>query len=497
MKKAVAYIDSYMNEEKSKTGIENQGTFLIATVKGDVHDIGKNIVGVVLACNGYKVIDLGVMVSCAKILEEARKHNADLIGLSGLITPSLEEMISNAKEMERTGFKVPLLIGGATTSRVHTAVKIDPHYSGPVAHVTDASLVVEVCRQLTGSEKEKYFALTKQKSKETRENYLSKGSADLVSFAEAQKARFQFDWNSYKPPQPEKTGIFEFAVTLEELIPYIDWSPFFWSWELKGTYPQILSHPKYGEEAGKLHQDALALLKEALAEKRFSPRSLVGLFPAYSQGEDVHLYDEKTGKEFQSFYFLRQQRKKEAVSGTHYSLSDFVSPQKSAKDHLGLFVVTAGNNVEKWATECEKQHDDYKAILVKAVGDRIAEALAEWTHKKVRQIFDFGKKEDLTNQDLIAEKYQGIRPAPGYPACPDHTAKFDLWKLLDVEKRLGVKLTESAAMTPASSVSGFYFTHPQAKYFHVGQVGTDQLQDMSQRRNMSLEELEKWLAPYL
>lgn len=497
MKKAVAYLEPFMEEEKNKTGIENQGTFLIATVKGDVHDIGKNIVGVVLACNGYKVIDLGVMVSCGKILEEAKKHKADIIGLSGLITPSLEEMISNAKEMERSGFKVPLLIGGATTSRVHTAVKIDPHYSGPVSHVADASLVVEVCRQLTGENKEKYFSETKQKSKEIRDNYLSKGTVDLVSFAESQKAKFQFDWSSYRPPQPDRKGIFEFSVTLDELIPYIDWSPFFWSWELKGTYPQILKNPKYGEEAHKLHQDALNLLKEAQLGKKFSPRSLVGLFPAYSHGEDVHLYDDQSGKEIQSFYFLRQQRKKEAVSGTHYCLSDFISPQKEAKDHLGLFVVTVGDGVEKWSLECEKQNDDYKAILVKAVGDRLAEALAEWTHKKVREIFGFGKKEDLTNEDLIAEKYQGIRPAPGYPACPDHTSKFDLWKLLDVEKRLGVKLTESAAMTPASSVSGFYFTHPESKYFHVGQIGSDQLQGMAQRRNMSLKELEKWLAPYL
>ena len=498
MKKAVAHLEPFMEAEKKLTGLENQGVFVIATVKGDVHDIGKNIVGVVLACNGYKVIDLGVMVSISKILEEAKKHKADILGLSGLITPSLEEMIFNAKEMQRDGFTIPLLIGGATTSRVHTAVKIDPHYAGPVVHVNDASLVVEVCRNLTGDKKLEHQKQIKKQNLETRENYLSQSIDDFVPLAKARENKYMMNWSTEDIAVPNKQGVFEINVDLKDLVSFIDWSPFFWSWELKGIYPKIFDNPKYGEEAKKLHADAESLLQQAIAQKKFTPKAVVGIFSANSVGDDVEIYldDEKTKTEM--FYFLRQQRAKNAVSGTHYCLSDFVAPKESGRqDYLGCFAVTIGAGVEAWSKEFALAHDDYSAILVKAIGDRMAEALAEYTHQKVREIFKFGLTENLTFDDLIQEKYRGLRPAPGYPACPDHTAKFTLWNLLDVENKIGVSLTESAAMTPTSSVSGFYFTNPASKYFHVGKIGRDQLEDMAKRRPMALTDLEKWLAPLL
>ncbi|MEK6772754.1 MAG: methionine synthase [Bdellovibrionota bacterium] len=491
MKKAVAYLEPFMDEEKKKTGLQNQGTMVIATVKGDVHDIGKNIVGVVMACNGYKVIDLGVMVQGAKIFDEARAHKADMIGLSGLITPSLEEMITNAKEMERQGFKIPLLIGGATTSRVHTAVKIDPHYSGPVIHVSDASLVVEACRGLIGEKSTQRAVEIKKDSKIIRDSYQSSVSLDLVSLAEARAKKYKCDWDKIDIAKPSKTGVFEIPVRVEDIVDYIDWSPFFWAWELKGLYPKIFEHPKYGDEARKLFNDGQLLLRRALVEKKILPKILVGIFPAYSEGDDIIVENQK-------FYFMRQQRAKDAVNGTHYCLSDFIAPKSANKqDHLGCFVVTAGPEIETWAKKLENENDDYNSILVKALGDRMAEALAEYAHKKVREIFGYGKTEDLTNAELIAEKYRGIRPAPGYPACPDHTAKFTLWEMLQVQERIGVKITETAVMSPASSVSGFYFVHPESKYFHVGKIGDDQLKDMAKRRNEDVEFLEKWLAPQL
>lgn len=502
MKKAVAHLEPFMEEEKKKTGLQNQGTMVIATVKGDVHDIGKNIVGVVMACNGYKVIDLGVMVPGPTIFQEAKKQNADMIGLSGLITPSLEEMITNAKEMERLGFKIPLLIGGATTSRVHTAVKIDPHYSGPVIHVSDASLVVEACRNLIGEKSSQRTVEIKNDSRTIRESYQSGAAQELVSLSEARAKKFTCDWDKTDIAKPSRTGVFEIPVRVEDIVDYIDWSPFFWAWELKGLFPKIFENPKYGDEAKKLFKDGQDLLSRALREKKLLPKILVGILPAYAEGDDVVVQCPSIGStdtmESRKFYFLRQQRKKDAVSGTHYCLSDFIAPKSAnKKDHLGCFVVTVGTEIEAWAKKFEDENDDYSSILVKAIGDRMAEALAEYAHKRVREIFGFGAVENLSNEELIAEKYRGIRPAPGYPACPDHTGKFTLWEILDVEKRIGVKLTETAVMTPPSSVSGFYFVHPEAKYFHVGKIGNDQLNDMKQRRGVELSYLEKWLAPQL
>jgi len=503
MKKAVAYLEPFMAQEKAdlQNGeVHSAPVFVIATVKGDVHDIGKNIVGVVLGCNGYRVIDLGVMVSCNTILEEARKHRANIIGFSGLITPSLEEMIFNVKEMERQGFKTPVMIGGATTSRVHTAVKIDPHYSGVVAHIPDASLIVEVCSQLLNPEKGKEAALVmKSESQRIRESYLL-NNADphqMVDFKIAQSKKYSVDWQKTPIAEPSRTGVFELNATLGELADYIDWSPFFWTWELKGLFPQILSHEKYGVEATQLFNDAQKLLKDAIQNKKLNPRSLVGIFSASSDGEDIILTD--TNKNYlERLCFIRQQRKKESNNDLHLCLSDFICPTSFHRnDFMGLFAVTSGPEVEKIAKEYELQHDDYSSILIKAIGDRIAEALAEWTHKKVREIFEFGKTENLHPEDLIREKYQGIRPAPGYPACPDHTEKIKIWKLLQVQERIGIELTESLVMSPGSSVCGYYFTHPESKYFHVGKIGEDQLSALAERKQMPTEELRRWLAPQL
>ncbi len=497
MKKAVAYLEPFMEEEKKRTGLQNKGTMVIATVKGDVHDIGKNIVGVVMACNGYKIIDLGVMVQGAKIFEEAKKHQADLIGLSGLITPSLDEMINNAKEMERLGFKTPLLIGGATTSRVHTAVKIDPHYSGAVVHVNDASLIIEACHNLIGEKAEERTREIKIQSQKVRENYQQSSTHELVSIEEARSKKFKCNWDKLEMPIPTQTGVFEIPVRPEDVVSYIDWSPFFWAWELKGMYPKIFENPKYGDEARKLFKDATELLTQAILKKKINPKILVGIFPAWSQDDDVNVELGKNG-ETKTFHFLRQQRAKDVINGTHYCLSDFVAPKESSKkDHFGCFVVSAGHEIEKWAKEFENQNDDYNSILAKAIGDRIAEALAEYAHKKVRENFGYGKTENLSSEDLIAEKYRGIRPAPGYPACPDHTSKFLIWEILNAKEKIGVELTESAMMMPGSSVSGFYLMNPESKYFHVGKIGVDQLVDMAQRRNVEKAYLEKWLAPLL
>lgn len=498
MKKAVAYLEPYMEEEKKRTGLQNQGTMVIATVKGDVHDIGKNIVGVVMACNGYKVIDLGVMVPGTKIFEEAKKNNADLIGLSGLITPSLDEMITNAKEMERLGFETPLLIGGATTSRVHTAVKIDPHYSGPVIHVSDASLVVEACRNLIGTKSKERAKEIKLVSKEVREAYQKTATVDLVSLSEARNKKFKCDWDKLDISAPSQVGVFEIPVRTEDVVNYIDWSPFFWTWELKGLYPKIFENQKYGAEAKKLFNDGQKLLTQAVLNKKINPKILVGIFPSWSVGDDVVVQLDKNKNNLKTFHFLRQQRAKDVVNGTHYCLSDFIAPRDSGKsDYFGCFVVSAGAEIERWAKEFENKNDDYSSIMAKAIGDRFAEALAEYAHKNVREAFGFGRTENLSYEDLIAEKYKGIRPAPGYPACPDHTSKFLIWEILDVKNRIGVELTESAMMTPASSVSGFYLNHPEAKYFHVGKIGEDQLLDMAQRRAVEKSYLEKWLAPLL
>lgn len=467
MKKAVAYLEPYMEEEKkSKTGLQSQGTFVIATVKGDVHDIGKNIVSVVLACNGYKVVDLGVMTPVQKILEAAKEHQADLVGLSGLITPSLDEMIFNLGEFQRAGLKVPVLIGGATTSKVHTAVKLDPHYDSVVAHVADASLVVEVCSKLLSPHTREGYALeTKKTNKVLRESYLkSLATEEVLSLDEARSKKHRTDWERVEMAQPQRTGVFEIPVSVQEVAPYIDWSPFFWAWELKGTFPQILKSEKYGVEATKLYDDAQKMIARLIREERVKPKALVGVFEAYARDEEVFVKS-PSGKLLETLYFDRQTRKKVANNETYYSLADFIAPEKGPKDHIGFFVVTAGGEIEAMAREFERDHDDYNSILVKAVGDRLAEALAEYTHKKMRE--NFGLQEDLTNEDLIKEKYRGIRPAPGYPACPRHGEKAKIWRLLNAEAQTGVRLTESFAMTPPASVCGYYFMNPNARYFAI------------------------------
>ncbi|MBK26627.1 MAG: methionine synthase [Halobacteriovorax sp.] len=493
MKKAVAYLEPFMEEEKKKNPSQKQGVFLIATVKGDVHDIGKNIVAVVLACNGYEVHDMGVMVSCDQILKKAKEVNADIIGLSGLITPSLDEMIFNAKEMQREGFKTPLLVGGATTSKAHTAIKIAEHYQEPIVHVGDASLVVEVCQHLLNPDKkEKYVQELKEKQAATKARFDSGEKRELISYKEAKSKKSKIDWSKAEVFKPEKLGlqIFE-TVSMDEIVPYIDWSPFFWTWELKGSYPQILKNEKYGEAATKLFSEASEMLNKIVSEKLFNPRAVLGLWPANSNGDDVEIYsDENRNDTLQTFHFLRQQ------GGSFQSLSDFVAPKESGhKDYCGGFVVTAGSEVEAVAQKYKDDGDDYNSILVKALGDRIAEALAELMHKKIRDQWGFGLNENLSNEELIKEKYRGVRPAPGYPACPDHTEKGLLWRLLDAEKNSGVKLTESFAMHPASSVSGFYISYQGSKYFNLGKIGKDQVEDYAKRKNMSVEQIEKWLAP--
>ncbi len=479
------------------------GCIVLATVKGDVHDIGKNIVGVVLACNNYKVIDLGVMVPCEKILERAKLENADIIGLSGLITPSLDEMVHVAREMERTGFKIPLLIGGATTSKAHTAVKIAQHYSEPIVHVLDASRAVPVVSSLLSKDGKAPFV------KQLREDYekaraMHSGSAAKLLSLEAARAnapKLKFD----ELAKPEFTGVRVVEnPSLTEIAKFIDWTPFFHTWELRGVYPKILTHEKHGEEATKLFADAQKMLQKVIAEKLLTPRAVYGLFPANRVGDDVELYtDDSRTKILTTLHFLRQQIDK--GDGTpNYCLADFIAPKKngdggtpSFPDYIGAFAVTAGAEVKDLADEYKKQNDDYNAIMIEAIADRLAEAFAEYLHKRTRDEWGFGKTENLAPEDLIEEKYRGIRPAPGYPACPDHTEKDTLWNLLDVKKNAGIQLTESFAMWPGSSVSGLYFAHPEAKYFAVGKLGKDQIEDLAKRKNKSVAEMERWLGPWL
>jgi 5-methyltetrahydrofolate--homocysteine methyltransferase len=467
MKKAVAFLEPFMEEEKkSKTGLQSQGTFVIATVKGDVHDIGKNIVSVVLACNGYKVVDLGVMTPVQNIIKAIEEHGADMVGLSGLITPSLDEMIFNLGEFQRAGLKIPVMIGGATTSKVHTAVKLDPHYENVVAHVGDASLVVEACNKLLSpNTREAYAKESKASNKLIRESYLkSLSEAETLPLQDARAKKHSPDWAATAMPKPNKKGVFELPVAVEDVAPFIDWGPFFWAWELKGSYPNILKSEKYGEEATKLFADGQKLLKQIIKEKRVQPKILFGIFDAHAKDEEVFVKNQ-TGEVLEKLHFDRQTRKKVANNDIYYSLADFIAPENGPKDHIGFFVVTAGDEVDVMAKEFEKDLDDYNSILVKAVGDRLAEALAEYAHKHVRQIF--GIHEDLTHEDLIQEKYQGIRPAPGYPACPNHSEKKKIWRLLGVEEKTGVRLTENYAMTPPASVCGYYFMSPYAKYFAI------------------------------
>ncbi len=500
MKKAVAYLLPYLEEEKlANKDLSSNAKVLLATVKGDVHDIGKNIVGVVLACNNYDIIDLGVMVPTEKILDTAIEQNVDIIGLSGLITPSLDEMVTVAQEMEKRNMKTPLLIGGATTSRIHTAVKIDPEYSGPVVHVLDASRSVTVAGDLIGQESGlKYFQNIKTEYQELRVNHANrKKDKNYITFEEAKENRFQLD-QQISVSKPNKPGVHKFEeYDLGEVSNYIDWTPFFQTWMLKGKFPAILKDNVIGEEATKLYNDAKAMLQEIIESKSLKANAVVGVFPVTKpNNDDAHVYQTEGDKNpLKTFHFLRQQGKK--GSGLpNLSLADYLKPNGSP-DYLGGFAVTAGIGIEKLIEKYEKDHDDYKVIMVKALADRLAEAFAELMHEKIRTDIWGYSEEKLENEDLIKEKYQGIRPAPGYPACPDHTEKRTLFDLLDVENNTGISLTESYAMYPAASVSGFYFSHPESKYFGLGKIGPDQVADYAQRKGMTLDEAEKWLSPVL
>ena len=480
-----------------------RGTFLIATVKGDVHDIGKNIVAVVLRCNNFKVIDLGVMVSCERILEEAKKCNADIIGLSGLITPSLEEMIIVARTMEEQGWTIPLLIGGATTSAKHTAVKIAPVYSQPVVHVGDASLSVGVVEALLDKDSKAAFVQKNLGAQEkSRASFEQRQQATLVPYEDALAKRFTIDWNSYEPPTPEFTGtrIIE-NLPLAELVPYIDWSPFFSSWQLIGKYPRIFEDVVVGEEAKKLFDDAQAELKLLLADNRLTAKGVYGFWPANSDGDDIVLWtDESRSTELMRFPMLRQQWERVGQKDFR-SLADYVVPvnggSASKPDYIGAFAVTAGHGCDELAKQVEAEGDDYRSIMIKSLADRFAEAFAEYLHAKVRSEWDFGRNEGLSNVDLIAEKYRGIRPAFGYPSCPDHLPKGPLWELLDAEAATGMTLTESFAMFPASSVSGMYFGLPEARYFAVDRITKDQVEHYADRMKMTVKQIERWLAPNL
>jgi 5-methyltetrahydrofolate--homocysteine methyltransferase len=500
MKKAVAYLEPFMEQEKADAGTtahSARGKFLIATVKGDVHDIGKNIVGVVLACNNYEVIDLGVMVSCEKILEAAIKHNVDMIGLSGLITPSLDEMVHVAREMKRTGMTMPLLIGGATTSAKHTAVRIAPAYNGPVVHVVDASRSVGVVEKLISREnRDDYVAKNTVLQKQLVESYQARKQT-LIPYEKACEKPFQTDWDSIQIDAPEFLGVRVIEdQSLVELREYIDWSPFFMTWELKGKYPKIFQDDFVGEQAKELYENANTLLDQVIADGSLKAKAVYGIFPAAADGDDVVVYtddDRKTEKT--RLHFLRQQWERRGQDD-YRCLADYIAPQSSGrKDYIGGFVVTGGIGAEDLSANFKSQMDDYASIMISAVADRLAEAFAEMLHKKVRELWGYGKTESLSTEALIDEQYRGIRPAAGYPACPDHTEKRALFDLLDAEKHTGVQLTESYAMTPAASVSGLYFAHPQARYFTVDRITRDQTQAYAKRKGISLREVERWLAP--
>lgn len=497
MKKAVAYLLPYI--EASKDGKSSSaGKVLMATVKGDVHDIGKNIVSVVLACNNFEIIDLGVMVPPEKIIETAVKENVDIIGLSGLITPSLDEMVYLAKEMDKLNIKIPVMIGGATTSRAHTAVKIAPEYKETVVHVNDASRAVTVATNLLQPDtKVTYAKSLREEYDSLREGYLNRSrEKNFLSIQEARKNKFKIDWDTFEPVKPNFIGTKTIEVELSELVPFIDWTPFFQSWELYGKFPAILTDEIVGEQATHLFEDAQKMLTQIVLEKWFTAKGILGIFPANTINDDdieVKLPDSN----FQ-LLTLRQQSQK-TVGAPNIALADFIAPKEIGKqDYIGCFCVSTGFGVDEKASEFEKQLDDYNSILVKALGDRLAEAFAEYLHLKVRkEIWGYASDEVLSNDELIKEQYKGIRPAPGYPACPDHLEKPTIWKLLNVEQEIGVKLTESMAMWPASSVSGYYFANPESKYFGLGKIKKDQLEDYAKRRNISIELAEKWLSPNL
>ncbi len=498
MKQAVAYLEPFI--EASKEAGRSNGKIVLATVKGDVHDIGKNIVGVVLQCNNYEIIDLGVMVPGEKILKTAREVNADIIGLSGLITPSLDEMVNMAKEMERQGFTLPLLIGGATTSKAHTAVKIEQHYSGPTVYVQNASRTVGVVSSLLSSTlKEDFVARTRKEYETVRiQHARKKPRTPPVSLQAARDNATSIDWESYTPPVPHRPGVSQVEASIETLRNYIDWTPFFMTWSLAGKYPRIMEDEVVGEEAQRLFADANAMLDRLSQQSLLKPRGVVGIFPANRVGDDIHLYsDERRDEILCVSHHLRQQTEK--TDFANYCLADFLAPKSSGKaDYLGAFAVTGGLEEDALAEAYDRQHDDYNKIMVKALADRLAEAFAEYLHERVRKvIWGFAPNENLSNEELIRENYQGIRPAPGYPACPEHTEKAAIWRLLAVEEQTGMKLTESFAMWPGAAVSGWYFSHPDSRYFAVAQIQRDQVEDYAARKGMSVMEVERWLAPNL
>ncbi|WP_100655779.1 methionine synthase [Alteromonas flava] len=499
MKKAVAHLQPFIEAEKAG-GSSSNGKVLMATVKGDVHDIGKNIVGVVLQCNNFEVIDLGVMVPCAKILEEAKAQNVDMIGLSGLITPSLDEMVYVASEMERLGFDIPLLIGGATTSKAHTAVKIEQNYSGPVVYVPNASRAVGVCQKLiSATTRDDYVAQLDVEYAKVREQHANKRPRTKpVTLTEARANKFSTDWANFTPVKPKHLGVTAVSATIETLRNYIDWTPFFMTWSLAGKYPRILQDEVVGNEAQQLFADANQMLDKLAAENLISPKGVIGLFPANAVEDDIVVYtDESRENKRLVCHHLRQQTHKGGKP--NYCLSDFVAPADSGyTDYIGAFAVTAGVEEDELANAFTQEGDDYNAIMVKAVSDRLAEAFAEYLHQQVRTLYwGYVPNETLDNDALIAEKYQGIRPAPGYAACPEHTEKQPIWDLLDVEQHTGMKLTESYAMWPGASVSGWYFAHPDSRYFAVAKIQQDQLADYAARKDWSLEQASKWLMPNL
>jgi len=497
MKKAVAYLLPYIEASKQAGDKQGNGKILMATVKGDVHDIGKNIVSVVLACNNYEIVDLGVMVPPEKIIAAAIEHNVDIIGLSGLITPSLDEMVYLAKELDKQGIKIPIMIGGATTSRAHTAVKIAPQYRETVIHVNDASRAVTVAGNLLDHNRKIYASDIRAEYDAFRETFLNRSrDKNFLTIEQARKNKLQLDWDEYMPTKPKVIGKQIIEVELDVLVPYIDWTPFFRTWELFGKYPAILTDEVVGEQATSVFADAQEMLKVILAEKKLTAKGIYGIFPANQiDDDDIELRDEN-GKVLEKFLTLRQQSQK-TKGAPNIALSDFILPKDSGiTDYIGAFCVTTGFGVDEWSAEFEKDLDDYNSIMVKALADRFAEAFAEYLHEKVRQEFwGYDAEESLSTEDLIEENYKGIRPAPGYPACPDHLEKPTIWKLLNVADEIGVTLTESMAMWPASSVSGYYFGNPKSKYFGLGKIKEDQVVDYAKRRNVPTDYAMKWLNP--
>ena len=502
MKKAVAYLLPFIEEAKTDGKTNSSGKILMATVKGDVHDIGKNIVGVVLACNNFEIIDLGVMVPPEKIIKTAVEQNVDIIGLSGLITPSLDEMVFLAQELNRQNINIPLLIGGATTSKAHTAVKIHPETRFPVVHVNDASRAVGVASSLINkSSKEKYWEEISLDYTNFREKFLNKKTNKrYISYQQAKTNKFKIDFKEYKPVKPNFLGVKVIdQIPLEELVPFIDWSPFFNSWGLHGRYPDIFEYEKTGSQARELYSDAMKMLKKIVSNKSLKAKAIYGLFPANSNGDDIEVYEDDSRKKILAKFITLRQQLQKREGEPNYSISDFIAPKDSkVNDYIGCFCVTTGFGADELSKQYEDEIDDYNSIMVKALADRFAEAFAEYLHRQIRiDKWGYSPDEKLDNSELISESYTGIRPAPGYPACPDHLEKDTIWKLLNVEESIGVKLTESRAMWPASSVSGYYFSNPQSKYFGLGNINEDQLKDYSQRRGVDLEKAKKWLSPNL